>query len=103
MATPLEKWVDDQARLTKPKKVKGVTVTFLGATKVKVTWKKATGADHYYVELKRGSKVIDTYTSNTKSKIIKGLKDGKHYSVQVKAVGTYLGGQFSKRVKFSTF
>lgn len=96
-------YVPSGEQLTKPKKVKGVTVTFLGATKVKVTWKKATGVDHYYVELKRGSKVIDTYTSNTKSKIIKGLKDGKHYSVQVKAVGTYLGGQFSKRVRFSTF
>lgn len=90
-------------QLTKPKKVKGVAVSFLSATKVKVSWKKVSGADHYFVQLQRGSRVVDTFTSNKKSTTIKGLKDGKHYTVQVRAVGTYLGGLFSKKVKFSTF
>lgn len=90
-------------QLTKPKKVKGVSVQFLSATKVKVSWKKVSSADHYFVQVKRGSKVIDTFRTSKKSQTVKGLKDGKHYTVQVKAVGSYLGGEFSKKVKFSTF
>lgn len=89
--------------LASPKKVKGVTVTFLSATKVRVTWNNVVGADHYFIQFKQGATIKDTYTTRKKKQIIRGLKDGRHYAVQVKAVGTYLGGNFSKKVRFSTF
>lgn len=88
--------------LTKPSKVHGVTVSAIAKTKATVSWKKVTGADHYVVEVKRGSNVVDTYTVTKKTKRMKGLKSGKNYTVHVRAVGTYLGGTYSKKVQFTT-
>lgn len=95
-------YVPSGAALTEPKKVRGVQVSRVRPTSVKVSWKAITNADHYVVVVKRAKKVVKTLTSTKKSRLVKGLKSGFTYQVQVRAVGTYLGGDSSKKVRFTT-
>ncbi|MBI2415337.1 MAG: immune inhibitor A [Candidatus Kerfeldbacteria bacterium] len=88
--------------LTAPNKVKGVTVSNVTAKTAKVRWNAVTGSDHYVVQVKRGSTVTKTVTTTKTNTKVKGLKSGKHYKVQVRAVGNYLGGAYSKKIPFQT-
>lgn len=85
-----------------PAKVKNVTVSKETKNGAQIRWQTVAGADRYVIQIKKGSQVKKTVTT-TKHKItVKGLKAGTNYKVQVRAVGTYVGGKYSKAVRFGT-
>ncbi|MCL1891050.1 MAG: fibronectin type III domain-containing protein [Coriobacteriia bacterium] len=85
------------------KKVKGVKVTSVGHTSVKITWKKsadATGYEVYRATAKKGKYTkVGTIQGGTKTSFTnKKLKTGKTYYYKVRTVSGAKKGAFSKVV-----
>lgn len=87
---------------TTPTKVKGLKAKAKGAGKLRITWKKATNAKKYRIQvsLKKNFAKAKTKYCHTTSFVWKGLKKKKQYYVRVQAVssdGQY--GEWSKAKK----
>ena len=116
---------------TNPKKVKGVKITYLGTSNVKLSWNKSTGAAGYEVfmydfdkkvyiskgTVKKTSCVLKNLTSNTRYKVRIAAyhnKNGKCYGVkssaltfrtvlpEVSSINVYDITQSSYKVKWSS-
>ncbi|EKD76713.1 MAG: Chitinase [uncultured bacterium] len=87
---------------TAPAKVKHVVITKETRKGAHIRWQAVAGADHYVIQVKRGNKVKKLVTSNKHKVTITGLNAATIYKVQVRAMGTYLGGKYSKTVQFGT-
>lgn len=85
-----------------PAKVKNVNVVKQTKKSVQVRWKIVAGAEQYYVEIKKGNTVKKTVTTAKHKITVRGLKAGTKYKVKVRALGTYVGGNYSNIVKFGT-
>lgn len=74
---------------TTPAKAKLVSVKKKGSTKMKITWKKVTGADGYEISMRTGKGRYKSIKTITKGKTVtftkSGLKKGKSYSFRVRA------------------
>ncbi len=74
---------------TAPGKVKLSSVKKTGSSKVKIAWKKTTGADGYEVFMRTGKGSYKKIKTITKGKTISctksGLKKGKSYSFRIRA------------------
>lgn len=74
---------------TAPAKAKLVSVKKSGSTKVKITWKKVTGADGYEISMRTGKGRYKTVKTINKGKTVtltrSGMKKGKSYSFRVRA------------------
>ncbi|MBQ2285018.1 MAG: fibronectin type III domain-containing protein, partial [Clostridia bacterium] len=100
-ATPTPK-----AKVTAPKKVTVSKVSNVKGKKLKVKWKKVSGANGYQIVIatnKKFTKGKKTYTikkASTTSKTITGLKKNKTYYVRVRAYNK--SGSTKKYGKYST-
>lgn len=74
---------------TTPAKAKLVSVKKKGSTKMKITWKKVTGADGYEISMRTGKGRYKSIKTITKGKTVtftkSGLKKGKSYSFRIRA------------------
>ena len=75
--------------VVKPNKVSGVKISGVTNNKAKVSWKKTSGANGYYITVtdKKGKKIFTKKTKST-SYQLKKLKAGSKYKVKVKAYVT---------------
>lgn len=75
--------------MTAPGKVKLLSVKKREASKAKITWKKATGADGYEVSMRIGTGNYKKIKTIAKGKTVtftkSGLKKGKSYSFRIRA------------------
>jgi hypothetical protein len=85
-----------------PAKVKNVTVSKETSKGAQIRWQTVAGADEYVVQIKKGNKVKKTVITSKHKVTVKGLAAGTNYKVQVRAVGTYVAGKYSKSVLFGT-
>ena len=80
---------DEKTDVSKPAKVKNLSLTKKSATKVQITWDKVSGANGYQIYMKtdnKNYKLIKTITkAGTVSFVKTGLKKGKNYSFKVRA------------------
>jgi hypothetical protein len=88
--------------LTAPAKVKHVTVSKETSKGAQIRWRTVAGADLYVLQIKHGNKLKKQVITTKHQLTVKGLTAATAYKVHVRAVGTYLGGRYSKLVPFST-
>ena len=87
---------------TAPAKVTGLKVSAVTSTTVKLTWKKATGANSYTVAYSTDGKKWKTVTSKKNSATVTKLTANKKYYFKVMAVNGVAKSDYSSTVNTTT-